>query len=553
MFNFVFDIYLMAVGIAVIGIAILGFIIYLNDRKNITNISFFLFSLFTIAYGVVNYLNYNLRSESLVLLFLRLTIFFAVWHAYSIFQLFYVFPNQKVEFPNWYKLYLLPIVLLTSILTLTNLVFQGLNTVEIGAVSNPERGPGIAVFGIVTVSLVISAIFVLIKKYIKSKKFERQQLAIVLVGSAITFICLLTFNFILPVLFNILSFIPLAPVFILPFIVFTAYGIIKYRLFNVKTIAAELLIFTLWIFILIRTLLSVSPQERIANTGLLFITIIVGVFLIRSVLKEVSQREKIEKLAKDLEKSNERLEEANERLKELDKLKSEFVSLATHQIRSPLTAIKGYVSLIQEGDYGPISNEVKGALDVIQQSSNNLVTIVGDFLDVSRIEQGKMKYDFTKFDVQKLTQQVVTELKPNVEKRGLVLNFSYDEDKNYMTVGDLGKLKQVIGNIIDNSIKYTPKGHIDVAVVKPTENKILIRVSDTGVGINPNVIPKLFQKFSRASNANEVNILGTGLGLYVAKQMIEAHKGRVWAESEGEGKGSKFYIELPVTDKAPIA
>ncbi|MCC2630858.1 MAG: sensor signal transduction histidine kinase, partial [Candidatus Paceibacter sp.] len=312
-------------------------------------------------------------------------------------------------------------------------------------------------------------------------------------------------------------------------------------------------IFTLWIFILIRTLLSVSPQERIANTGLLFITIIVGVFLIRSVLKEVSQREKIEKLAKDLEKSNERLEEANERLKELDKLKSEFVSLATHQIRSPLTAIKGYVSLIQEGDYGPISNEVKGALDVIQQSSNNLVTIVGDFLDVSRIEQGKMKYDFTKFDVQKLTQQVVTELKPNVEKRGLVLNFSYDEDKNYMTVGDLGKLKQVIGNIIDNSIKYTPKGHIDVAVVKPTENKILIRVSDTGVGINPNVIPKLFQKFSRASNANEVNILGTGLGLYVAKQMIEAHKGRVWAESEGEGKGSKFYIELPVTDKAPIA
>lgn len=251
------------------------------------------------------------------------------------------------------------------------------------------------------------------------------------------------------------------------------------------------------------------------------------------------------RLYQELKVTNNKLSDANNRLKELDKLKSEFVSLATHQIRAPLTSIKGYISLVKEGDFGPVTPEVLGALDIVFQSTNNLVTIVGDFLDVSRIEQGKMKYDFTDFDAQELVNQVVIEQKPNVEKKGLVLNYVFEQGKNYMIHGDRGKIKQVVGNIIDNSIKYTPQGSIGVDL-SHKDDKILVKVFDTGVGIPQSTIPKLFQKFTRAANANETNILGTGLGLYVAKQMIEAHKGRVWAESEGEGKGAQFYIELPL-------
>ncbi|MBX4197787.1 HAMP domain-containing histidine kinase [Candidatus Parcubacteria bacterium] len=245
----------------------------------------------------------------------------------------------------------------------------------------------------------------------------------------------------------------------------------------------------------------------------------------------------------ELDLTNSKLSSANDRLKELDQLKSEFVSLATHQIRAPLTAIKGYISMIHEGDYGPVSKEVTDALKIVFESTNNLVTIVGDFLDVSRIEQGKMKYDFTEFNIEELVKQVITEYKPNIDRIGLALHYDAPTGKNFMVNGDRGKIKQIIGNIIDNSIKYTPKGEINVSL---SENnaKILIKIADTGVGIPPKTMPLLFQKFTRAKNANEANILGTGLGLYVAKMMIEAHKGKIWATSEGEGKGSQFYIGL---------
>ena len=108
------------------------------------------------------------------------------------------------------------------------------------------------------------------------------------------------------------------------------------------------------------------------------------------------------------------------------------------------------------------------------------------------------------------------------------------------------RIKQVIGNLIDNSIKYTPKGHIEVTVNRH-HDKLIVKVSDTGLGINPEIMPKLFQKFSRAQNASEANILGTGLGLYVARQLVQANKGRVWAESEGEERGSTFFFVLPLT------
>jgi signal transduction histidine kinase len=268
----------------------------------------------------------------------------------------------------------------------------------------------------------------------------------------------------------------------------------------------------------------------------------------------VTQREKIEALAKDLEtankslgKANTDLASANNKLKELDVMKSEFLSFASHQIRAPLTAIKGYASLLLEGDFGEMAEPVTGAVHTIFQSCQNLVVIVNEFLDISRIEQGRMKYDMVDFDVKKLTEDTLHELRPNIDKAHLESSFKGD-DKDYNWHGDLGKVKQVIGNIIDNSIKYTPTGSISVKVSRDDKN-ILITVSDTGIGISAEDIPKLFEKFSRAKDANKTNVIGTGLGLFVAKQMIEAHKGRVWVESPGQGKGSSFYIELPVVAK----
>ena len=321
------------------------------------------------------------------------------------------------------------------------------------------------------------------------------------------------------------------------FAAFVGYLIVRYRLFNVKLIATQALVVSLWILVVSILFLRTIETVRIIVAVTSILLLILGIYLVRSVKREISQREKIEKQEKELEK-------ANERLKELDQLKSEFVSLATHQIRGPLTSIKGYASMMIEGDYGEVPTSLKEPVDTIYQSSQSLVVIVEDFLNVSRIEQGKMKYDLTDFDFCALVNEVVGEARPIIEKRGL--NVSTTICPSPVNVhGDRGKLKQVIGNLFDKSMKYTPKGSITLTLESDkTNKKVLLSIKDTGVGINSETIPHLFQKFSRAEDASKVNILGTGLGLYVAKEMIRAHGGRIWVESEGEGKGSTFFVEL---------
>ncbi len=247
-------------------------------------------------------------------------------------------------------------------------------------------------------------------------------------------------------------------------------------------------------------------------------------------------------LYEKLRVTNEQLEVSNDRLTELDRQKTEFVSFASHQLRSPLTSIKGYASLILEGDYGEITDDLKKAAQIIFDSSKTLATVVDDYLNVSRIELGQMKYEFAQIDLKALVQTVIDEQKPNVEKAGLKLNFNA-ESGSYAVNADKEKLKQVISNIIDNSVKYTPMGEITVGV-KNVKNNVQVSVTDTGIGIPKDVIPKLFAKFSRAKDANKTNIRGTGLGLFIAKEIVTAHEGKIWVESDGEGKGSQFYIEI---------
>lgn len=248
--------------------------------------------------------------------------------------------------------------------------------------------------------------------------------------------------------------------------------------------------------------------------------------------------------ATSLEKLNRQIADANNKLKELDQLKSEFLSLATHQIRAPLTAIKGYSSMLIEGDFGVLPQKAKDSVETIFKSSQNLINIVGDFLNISRIEQGRMVYEKSTFDIANLTKEVAKELEPNVKKAGLTLTLDIKEGVKAEVNADLGKIKQVIGNLIDNAIKYTVKGGINISISTDTE-KVFIKIKDTGIGIDKEEIGKLFTKFTRAKDANKTNVIGTGLGLYIAKKMTEAHHGDIKIESEGLGHGTTFIIELP--------
>lgn len=240
----------------------------------------------------------------------------------------------------------------------------------------------------------------------------------------------------------------------------------------------------------------------------------------------------------------EQLAVANEKLKSLDKLKTEFLSLASHQLRSPLTAIKGYTSMLLDGSFGGITKEQHEAIDRVYQSVEHLRRTVEDLLNVSKIEQGGMKYEMAPFDIVKAAGDIVRDFELVAKKKNLSISFTTN-DGAAMITGDMEKIRQVIINVIDNAIKYTPAGSIAVDVQYDAQSKIaILKVKDTGKGIDPAAKETLFQKFSRA-DGGKTNPDGSGLGLYLAKQIIEAHKGSVRIESEGVGKGSTFIIVLP--------
>ncbi len=250
-------------------------------------------------------------------------------------------------------------------------------------------------------------------------------------------------------------------------------------------------------------------------------------------------------LYSEISSKNIELEDANTHLKQLDEAKSEFLSIASHQLRTPLTGIKGYLSMLVEGDYGKIPSKIDDILKQVFEASNRMARLVDVFLNVSRIEAGRLKLELNGFDLNELVYRSVKDLTINANELGLKLNFKKDNEV-YIVRADSDKIKDVLLNLIDNAIKYTKKGSIDIKLSKKDSNA-LVEVSDTGVGLEEEDIDKLFNKFSRGQDSAKINTGGSGLGLYVAKKVIDAHGGKIWVESSGKGKGSKFSFTLPLS------
>lgn len=239
------------------------------------------------------------------------------------------------------------------------------------------------------------------------------------------------------------------------------------------------------------------------------------------------------------------LEKANTRLKELDQLKDEFVSMASHELRTPMTAIKSYLWMTIYDKKTKFLPEVQEYLNRAYISTERLINLVSDMLNVSRIESGRYQLTPKKFDLVKLASEVYSELTPKAKEKEQKFNFEKAE-KEVMVEADPDKIHQVLLNLAGNALKFTPeKGEISIQVVLEKE-RVSVLVVDNGPGITRADQKKLFQKFSRLENSfSEVaQNSGTGLGLYISKQIIEMSGGKIWVNSE-KGKGSTFGFTLP--------
>lgn len=324
------------------------------------------------------------------------------------------------------------------------------------------------------------------------------------------------------------------------FVALLGYILVRYQTFRVKLLATEALmagqLILLISLLLVRT---IETAQLIAIVTILFFSTL-GVLLIKSVRNEVEQRQEIQKLAINLKNSN-------EQLKIVDQQKSEFVSIASHQLRSPLTAIRGYTSMMLDGNFGVPPEKMKEPITRIHESAKLMALSIEDFLNVSRIESGNIKYETADFNLATQAEHVVDDLRGEAVKAGLLLLFRSDVVGTGIVAADEGKTHQILHNMINNAIKYTPKGSITVYAHDDTARRMFsIEIIDTGIGIAPDMLADLFQKFSRAKNANQVNISGTGLGLFVARAMARAMGGDITVYSEGEGKGSRFVLSLPL-------
>lgn len=240
---------------------------------------------------------------------------------------------------------------------------------------------------------------------------------------------------------------------------------------------------------------------------------------------------------------------AYEELQKLDKAKSEFISIASHQLRTPLSAIKGYVSMILDGNYGEISKTSREKMKNVLQSNERLIRLVNNLLNISRIESGKTELNLQESSIEKVIDTVVDFLSIEAKKKKISLNWKKPETPLPNIFIDADKIRELMLNLTDNAIKYTQKGEVRITADKEGDS-IMIKISDTGTGLSQEEISKLFQSFSRGISGIEFHPEGIGIGLYIARKFAELHNGRIWVESPGKGMGTTFYVALPL--KQPI-
>jgi signal transduction histidine kinase len=289
---------------------------------------------------------------------------------------------------------------------------------------------------------------------------------------------------------------------------------------------------------------NVLFEEKLAMF-LLIISIIAAIttLIIFLIKWNVVLNNEVNKRTKELQRSNQEIGLANEELKVHDNLQKEFINIAAHELRTPIMSILGLSELLYKKSESSLKQEtLKEGLQIIVRNSNRLHKLVESLLDVTRIESRIFKLNTELVDLNEILANVVTDFQNCLKNKNSKVQILYEPNRNRIFVNaDKTRVIQVISNILDNAIKFTKEGFIIITTrIKNKEtdnsNRVIVIIKDTGIGIDPEILPRLFTKFATKSDQ------GTGLGLFIAKKIIEAHGGRIWAENNSNGRGSNFYV-----------
>lgn len=562
-------------------ILLIGFWVKSKSRGRKSSTYFLLVS---ISMAVWTLGNYFANFYSYFSFFLNsLTFFSSLAGILFVFLFILNFPKENKKY-YLELIFIIPLAIFGYLLFFTRTIIDSVFQISIGMDFTP--GPYYLLFVGLMFFYIILVITAFVYQFKLSKEdFSKKQLKILFFSFLIFLGVAIFTNLIGPSFLNMTYLSDYGPFALIVFLAGASYAITKYQFLNTKTILTQATIYILWFILAIDIGFSTTIDRLIIRIIILVLVIILGQVVIKSVQREIKFREELQTLTDKLAK-------ANAHLKELDAMKTEFVSLASHELLTPVSAIEGYLSMILDEKLVKI-DDPKAAqyLDRIYRSSRRLARLIADMLNISRVEEGRLLVEKKDVDLNELVKQVMDELKFKAEERKQKIVF--ENTQKFNTYADPDKIKEVIVNIIGNSIKYSKKpGTITVSVEKaPTEkvkeiwdkienqvknqplddqesikasvdehyrqfvggDQLLIKVKDQGIGIPKEELTRLFKKFHRVGNFSTEESQGTGLGLYISRSLVELHHGRIWADSDGINKGSTFTFTLPdISDKPQL-
>ena len=343
---------------------------------------------------------------------------------------------------------------------------------------------------------------------------------------------------------------------IIIFIGLLAYMIVRYKAFNIKLLGAQALVIGIFILIASQFSFIQNNTNRILTTITLVMVTIFGWWLVKAVKKVDEQKEQ-------LEVSNQQLEVANVALEKADQAKNEFINIASHQLRTPVTVLKGTISMLQDGTMDEFDAEHKKKFyDSAQFKCQKLEEIINSILSATSLTNKKLDVtgeNVEKINVEEFFEKMINGFKVSTLERDIDLHIGSLDPTVTEIFGQKMYLEEAFSNLITNAIKYTPspkqtpdirdirEGAATIVIgSRKVGDNVIFSVKDNGIGIPPEAMSGLFKKFARAKNAVDMYTDGTGLGLFIIKEIVEGHGGKVWVESE-LGKGSEFFVQLPIT------
>lgn len=517
---------------------LVGFFVYLRNKDLLSANLLFFMALFFSLWVVGDLIIWVSPDSQKVMFWWSVINLFEVTVSLSTLYFSYAFLERK-DVKLWPKITALLFFLPFFMLIPTEFNLKGFNT----ALCEASQGSLIYYFYFLEILIFASLLIYLVRKVVTAEKNDKKRIVVFSCGVILFLLSFSGTNIVASLTgdWHILQYgLFGSPVFVS----FLAYLIVRYKAFDVKLLGAQALVLGL-IALIGSQLFFIQELTSYILVALTFVlAAIFGIILIRSVKEEVRRKEELQILTQELAS-------ANQELKRLDVAKSEFISIASHQLRTPLTAIKGYISLLLEGSYGQVLPAVQDVLNKVYLVNNRMGQLVEDLLSISRIESGRVQYNFVPAQLEPIVADAVDMFALMAKERGLYLKIKLPKQSLPQLSLDVNKIREVISNLIDNALKYTREGGVTVSV-KHENGLALVSVADTGIGVDPKDAQRLFEKFTRSSETMKLDVSGTGLGLYVGKNFVEAHGGTLRVESSGPGKGACFIISIPFVSTGKI-